>query len=290
MRGAEPPQREIALDEFPRAVADHGGAAARERLEARGEIDRVPDRRVLGVRGAGLDGAHHDLAGIGAGPDLDRRAALGPQAIAVAPDLLVHAHGGIERALRVVLVRHRRAEQREDAVAGRLHDIAVIAARGVDHQRQSRIDDRAGFLRIEVPSELGRSHDVDEQSRDQLPLAVRHALRLHGRADGDGRPGNPDRRRLRGGGPASACCACTPRAAPHVPQNLALLRLDAPQAGQAAGSCAPQASQNLAPSGLSHLQLGHCMGRDNSPGPPPRGLVSEYNPSGGCRSHQPRTS
>ena len=37
-------------------------------------------------------------------------------------------------------MRDRRAEQREDAVAGRLHHVAVVAMHRVDHQLERRID------------------------------------------------------------------------------------------------------------------------------------------------------
>ena len=42
----------------------------------------------------------------------------------------------------------RRAEQREDAVAGRLHDVAVIALDRVDHDAQRRVDNRARLFGI----------------------------------------------------------------------------------------------------------------------------------------------
>ena len=64
--------------------------------------------------------------------------------------LLLHPQRRIERALRMILVRDRRAEQREDAVAGRLHDVTVVAMHGVDHQLERRIDDRARLFRVEV--------------------------------------------------------------------------------------------------------------------------------------------
>jgi hypothetical protein len=38
-----------------------------------------------------------------------------------------------------------RAEQREYTVAGRLHDVAVVAMDRVDHQLEGRLDDRARF-------------------------------------------------------------------------------------------------------------------------------------------------
>ena len=65
----------------------------------------------------------------------------------------------------------RRAEQREDAVAGRLHDIAIVAMRRVDHQLQCGIDNRARLFGVEVLHQLGRSLDVREQRGDRLALA-----------------------------------------------------------------------------------------------------------------------
>jgi len=61
----------------------------------------------------------------------------------------------IQRALRMVLVGNRRAEKREDAVASRLHDVAVVAMRRLDHQLQRRIDNRARRFRVEVAHQLG---------------------------------------------------------------------------------------------------------------------------------------
>ena len=50
----------------------------------------------------------------------------------------------------MVLVRDRRAEQREDPVAGDLHDVAIVAVDRVDHQLECRIDNRARFFGIEI--------------------------------------------------------------------------------------------------------------------------------------------
>ena len=71
----------------------------------------------------------------------------------------------------MVFVRDGRAEDREDAVAGALHDVAVVAADRVDHQAQCRIDDCAGLLGVEVLLQLGRALDVGEQRSDRLALA-----------------------------------------------------------------------------------------------------------------------
>jgi hypothetical protein len=50
----------------------------------------------------------------------------------------------------MVLIGRRRAEQREDAVARRLHDEAVVAQGRLDHHLQRRIDHRARHFRVEV--------------------------------------------------------------------------------------------------------------------------------------------
>ncbi|MGB6552883.1 MAG: hypothetical protein WBE78_05280 [Candidatus Binataceae bacterium] len=72
----------------------------------------------------------------------------------------------------MILVRDGRAEQREDAVASALHDVAFISPYRVDHQLQSRIDDRARLFRVEILLQLRRTLDVGEQRRDGLALAI----------------------------------------------------------------------------------------------------------------------
>jgi hypothetical protein len=95
----------------------------------------------------------------------------------------------------MVFVRDGRAEQREDAVAGRLHDVAVVTAHRVDHQLQRGIENRARFFGIEVLFQLGRSLDVGEQRGHPLALAFERGrfVRCH---DPDLRSG---RRNGRGG-------------------------------------------------------------------------------------------
>ena len=72
----------------------------------------------------------------------------------------------------MVLVRHRRPEQREDAVVGRLHDIATVTPHRLDHQLQRRIDNAAGLFGIEVLHQLGRALDIGEQRRHRLALTL----------------------------------------------------------------------------------------------------------------------
>ena len=74
----------------------------------------------------------------------------------------------------MILVGERSAEHREDAVAGRLHYVAVVAMDRSDHQLQRGIDDGASFLRIEVLLQFGRALDIGKQGGDGLALAVDH--------------------------------------------------------------------------------------------------------------------
>ncbi len=69
-------------------------------------------------------------------------------------------------------MRNWRAEQCEDAVAGALHDVAVVAPHRIDHQLEGRIDDRARLLRIEILPQLGRTLDVGEERSNHLALSL----------------------------------------------------------------------------------------------------------------------
>src|SRR5216684_1029270 len=104
---------------------------------------------------ASSDRADHDFAGVHTDSNLNRSASFGTLAVGVAADFLLHPQRRIERALRMVLMRNRRAEQREDAVARRLHHVAVVTMGRIDHQLQRRVDDRARFLGVEVAHQLG---------------------------------------------------------------------------------------------------------------------------------------
>ena len=74
----------------------------------------------------------------------------------------------------MILVRDRRAEQGEDSIAGRLHDVAVVAMDRIDHQLERGIDERARLLGIEVLHQVHRALDIGEQRGERLALAVRY--------------------------------------------------------------------------------------------------------------------
>ena len=132
----------------------------------------MSDRRVFDLTRAGLERAHHHFAGVDPNPALDRRAAVGYHFGRIPFQLLLQAQRRVQRALRMVFMRRGRAEQRENAIAGGLHDIAVVAPHRVDHELKRRVDDRVGFFGVQLLHQLGRARDVGEQRGYRLALAV----------------------------------------------------------------------------------------------------------------------
>src|SRR5215471_5302176 len=118
----------------------------------------MPYRRVLDVRIARFERAHDHLAGVHAHANFYRDSAGLEELVAITTNLLLHTERCMKRALRMVFMRDRRAEQCEDAVSSALH-VAIIVARSIDHYFKRRIDDRPCFLWIEVLLELGRTLD-----------------------------------------------------------------------------------------------------------------------------------
>ena len=110
----------------------------------------MPDGSVLGAMLAGLDRAHHHLARVHTDANLDRRAPLLAQLACVALDVLLHLERREQGPLRMVLVRDRRPEQREDPITGGLHDITLVAMRRFAHQLERGIDEPARLLRVEI--------------------------------------------------------------------------------------------------------------------------------------------
>jgi len=66
----------------------------------------------------------------------------------------------------------RRPEHGENAITSGLRDVAAVAADGIHHQFQRRINDTSCLFRIEVFHQLGRTLDVGEQHSDRLALAL----------------------------------------------------------------------------------------------------------------------
>jgi hypothetical protein len=110
---------DVAVGRPPRRVGDERGAGPGQLLHARGQVGGLPDRAVLHVEVV-ADRAHHDVAGVDAHADLHVDALAPAQLLGVLRQRAVHAQRRVAGAHGMVLVGHRRAEQRQDAVA---HDL-----------------------------------------------------------------------------------------------------------------------------------------------------------------------
>ena len=145
------------------------------------------------------DRADDDLAGVEAHAHREAEAVRAPQLVGVALELVAQMQRRVAGALRVVLVRDRRAEQRHDAVAGVLVDRALEAVHAVGEDREEALQDPVPLLGVELLGQLHRALHVGEQHRDLLALAFERASATAGscRRDAWGcRPRGPNRGRL----------------------------------------------------------------------------------------------
>ena len=62
----------------------------------------------------------------------------------------------------MILMRDGRAEECEDAVTRRLHDIAFVVTDRLDHELERRVDNCSRLLRVEVLHQLRRAFDIGE--------------------------------------------------------------------------------------------------------------------------------
>jgi hypothetical protein len=131
----------------------------------------MTDRRVFRMP-AGLDRSHHHFARVHSDPRLNGNLALGAETAGVAAQLFPHRQRRMKRPLRMVFVRDRRAEQRENAVAGGLRDVAAVTMHRLHHQMQHRVDDRARLLGVEVAHQFRRTLDIGEQRGDRLAFTL----------------------------------------------------------------------------------------------------------------------
>src|SRR5947209_1820232 len=88
---------------------------------------------------AGLERTHHHFTGVNPDAGFEWMRALSGPTLPVIAQLLLHLKSSIECPLRMILISGWRAEQREDAVAGRLHDVTLVVAHGLDHDSERRV-------------------------------------------------------------------------------------------------------------------------------------------------------
>src|SRR5229473_2608376 len=149
-------QFEVTLDQMSRILANYDAARRRHGLHPRREVGRMTHRGVLSVPAA-MDHPQDYFTGIDPDTDLDSRLAPLFELLAATAKRGAHRERRVQRALRMVLVCDRRAKQRENPVACRLHDVAVVEMRRVDHQLERWVDNCARLFGVKAAHQLGRA-------------------------------------------------------------------------------------------------------------------------------------
>ena len=157
---------------------------------------------------------------------------VGVRVVVQPADRVAHGEGGPHRALRVVLVRGRRAEDGHHRVADELLDDAAELLDLCTDGREIRRKQVAHVFGVEPLGAAGRADEIGEEDGDDLALLARR-LRLHrDRCAAGGAESRPDgnvraafHAGKEEGRPARHAEACTVRVLPatgrthdHVPK------------------------------------------------------------------------
>ncbi|MNS96873.1 hypothetical protein D3C72_1311910 [compost metagenome] len=144
-------------------------------------MDGIADRVVVGAQVILADRTDHHFPGMDTYPDLQGDALLQTDPVTMAAHGLLHAKCRKQRPQSMVFVGDRRAEKGQDAIAEGFGHIPLIVMHSFHHQRHNRVDQAAGFFRVQVLDQRRRAGHVSKQRRNRLALAgCVCSLRLHG--------------------------------------------------------------------------------------------------------------
>jgi hypothetical protein len=173
---AEVGELEVPLDELRRLLGQVDGVGGRQVLHARCESDGVALRRVVHAQVV-PDLPDDDLSGVDPHPHREAEPPLPLQLLRVPTELPAHVERCKAGALRVILVRDRRTEERHDSVARVLVDRPLVAVHAGRQDLKEAVQDPVPLLGIDLLGQIHRPLHVGEQNRDLLPLALESALR-----------------------------------------------------------------------------------------------------------------
>ncbi len=163
------PQLPVHALELERARILDDERPGREAVGRRADEDLARPRRLLEPR-CKIDGLAGDEGGIGVLDDDLARLDTDTRLDAELDDRLAHREGRTSRAQRVVLVRLRYAEGRENCVAGELLDDAAVDRHAVRDQLEEAVHAPPHDLGVGRGDEARRVDDVHEQHGCELPL------------------------------------------------------------------------------------------------------------------------
>ena len=167
-------------------LAGQDTTGCRRRFEPGGQVDRVPQRRVLD-RGAFAHAAGQDETAVHPDPHPELCAESALHVLGVAGQVLLDRQGGMDGPDGVVLFSQRRAEEGHHAVAGEGVHPAPVALHLPGEQSEAPVHQLVDDLRVEPLRQRSETDDIGKQDGD-LP-----ALALH-RRWGHEAPPPPQRR------------------------------------------------------------------------------------------------
>ena len=149
-----------------RLHTDHDPSARSQGLEPGRDVHGVPERvpRVAPV--AVLGRADDHGAGVDPDPGGESDAVGGLDLVRVAGEGALDGQGCENGALRVVLVRHRGAEDGVDLIPAQLRDGAAEAADLLGHDPHHFVDEELRPFRAKLLGDLGRPDEIPDQNRD----------------------------------------------------------------------------------------------------------------------------
>ena len=141
-------EREAMSRQRVGGLGDQDGAGRRGGQQARRRVHRVTGHRVRGARG-GAEASRDDRAAVDADVEHHALAESRRPSLAELRAALEHLQRRVQRALRVVFVSDRRAEDRHDGIAHEFLDEAVVALDRLRQRREERVLEGANLLGIE---------------------------------------------------------------------------------------------------------------------------------------------
>ena len=132
-------------------------------------MHRLADDRVRGLDVTRQDAGHH-LAGVHAHPDGEPCALLPSELRVQLADRVAYRERRMERARRVVLVRHGGAEDGHHRVADVLVERAVVARDLTGDRAEERAEQLPQLLGVQPSGNDGRADEVREEHRDLTAL------------------------------------------------------------------------------------------------------------------------
>ncbi len=164
-------QLELAFDQGGGGRADRRRSRRGQRLDPLAQRGRVADRHEVHVHVV-ADRAHDHLAGVQPAPDRELHPVAPRQLRGQPGHLALELEHRQARAPRVVLVRERRAEDRQQAVTGELVDGPLERMDRGRGDPQEAIEDKAPALGVQRAGQLHRADDVGVHHRHLLALAL----------------------------------------------------------------------------------------------------------------------